>query len=72
MTDDAHDDAEARTADAKSAGIKPAEVETAKPEPAEAEAETDQGEQSSHVDYVTGSMARGIDETYKELERLPD
>jgi hypothetical protein len=72
MTDDAHVDAETRAVDANSAGVKPAEVETAKPEPGDAEAETDQGEQLSHVDYVTGSMARGIDETYKELERLPD
>jgi hypothetical protein len=62
VTDDAHDDGE----------VKPAEVETAKPEPADGEVETDQGEQLTHVDYVTGSMARGIDESYKELERLPD
>lgn len=62
MTDDAQDDRE----------VKPAEVETTTPEPADPEAETDQGDQLTHVDYVTGSMARGIDETYNELERLPD
>lgn len=72
MTRDAHNDAEAEAVDANSAGVKPAEGEAAEPEPAEAEAETDQGERLSHVDYVTGSMARGIDQTYKELDRLPD
>ena len=62
MTDDAQDDRE----------VKPAEVETTTPEPADPEAETDPGDQPTDVDYVTGSMARGIDETYNELERLPD
>jgi hypothetical protein len=67
MTDEQREDAGIKPAE-----IKPADSEPAELQPTDSEAETDQRDQLLGTDYVTGSMARGIDETYKELERLPD